>query len=34
LNIEAIAAEAALQNKTVESLMSEVEVEGWTYTGL
>jgi len=34
LNLKDIAAEAANRNQTVEDLMSQVEVEGWTYTGL
>ena len=34
LNIEGLAAEAAKYNKSIEDLMSEIEVEGWTYTGL
>ncbi|CDW80089.1 UNKNOWN [Stylonychia lemnae] len=34
LNLKQVAAEAANRNLTVEDLMSQVEVEGWTYTGL
>lgn len=34
LNLNQIATAAAAQNKSVEDLMAEVEVEGWQYTGL
>lgn len=34
LNIKGVTAEAAKRNLTVEEVMSQVEVEGWEYTGL
>ena len=34
LNIKQLSAECARRNTTIEAVMSQVEVEGWEYTGL